>query len=297
MNIVKNKPELISALASAGGGETVYVKDNARIDLSGERLEIPGGVTLASKSGLLFSRDLDTRPLLSTSGPNVCINGLRIKGPDPDINQENTELPHSEGIHANHANLIVRNCEVWGWSFAGIFIDAGAVDAYIHHNNIHHCQRWGLGYGIWVEMEHPLIEANDFDWGRHAIAGSGVIGVGYEIRFNTFGKNFYHTVIDMHDGGASGRPDPGVAGGRLLIHHNLILTTDEFSVATHIGKIGIMGVPDDLADVYSNRFAVELQEDAISQRIDGVDRYDDFRRISVHDNEYGFQSASKWHSA
>lgn len=274
------------------------MKDDARIDLSGEPpIGIPGDVTLASKSGLLFSNDLDTFPLLFTLGPAVTVAGPRLRGPDPNRSEASDPYgtPNSECIRGEHESLVVSNCEMWGWSHAGVVLTSGAVGAYIHHNNFHHIQRDGLGYGIWVDGVHPLIEANDFDWGRHAIAASGVIGTGYEIRYNTFGKNFYHNPIDMHDGGSSGRPDPGVAGSLLLIHHNLILSTDEPTIAAHIAQIHISGTPTQFADIYRNQFAVELQEDAISQRIDGVDRYEGFDRISFHDNEL-LQSGSKWQS-
>jgi len=304
MNVVETKSELISALASAGPGEIVIVQQFAKIDLSGEPpVGIPAGVTLLSRSALLFSDEIVTTtvaPMLQSLGPNVKVAGLRLRGPTTGVIQAEVEanpnLPDSECIRVNHPDVQVGNCEIWGWSHAGVRLDAGAVDAYIHHNNIHHCQRWGLGYGIWVDGVHPLIEANDFDWGRHAIAGSGVTGTGYEIRYNTFGKNFYHNPIDMHDGGSSGRPDPGVGGSLLLIHDNLILSTDEPTIAAHISQIHIGGIPAQWAVIYNNRFAVELQEDAIGQRIDGADRYENFVHMCVHDNELGFQSASKWHS-
>ena len=140
MTVVENKAELLSALASAGNGTVIDVKDNASIDLSGEPpIGIPGGVTFLSRSALLFSDDLDTFPLFKTLGPDVRISGLRLRGPDPDVNQATAgSPPYSEGIQNEYAGLEVDNNEIWGWQHTGVSLRKGSVDAYIHHNNIHH---------------------------------------------------------------------------------------------------------------------------------------------------------------
>ncbi|MFW5920538.1 MAG: hypothetical protein ACOCUS_01765, partial [Polyangiales bacterium] len=49
--VVRTRAELESALEAAEADEVVYVADDARIDLTGVTLCIPGGVTLASGRG------------------------------------------------------------------------------------------------------------------------------------------------------------------------------------------------------------------------------------------------------
>ncbi len=106
---------------------------------------------------------------------------------------------------------------------------------YFHHNNIHHCQMNGLGYGIIVANgSASLIEANYFDYCRHAIVGDGHVNNGYEVRYNLFGYNFPKSnnahVVDMHGvSTASGN----VAGDRLIIHHNTFeaISTTDYCIA------------------------------------------------------------------
>ena len=79
-----------------------------------------------------------------------------------------------------------------------------ASKAYIHHNNIHHCQRSGLGYGVALDEADAIIEANLFDWCRHAIAGTGSPGTSYEARYNIHLENASSHCFDMHGGGDRG---------------------------------------------------------------------------------------------
>ena len=126
---------------------------------------------------------------------------------------------------------------------------------YIHHNNIHHCQMKGLGYGVVVSGGAvSLIEANYFDYCRHAVAGSGTAGDGYEARYNICGPNWISTSphnFDMH-GTISGTGT--IAGDTILIHHNTFMATgppDAFPVA-------IRGVPQDGAYIDHNWFYYDL---------------------------------------
>jgi hypothetical protein len=52
---VRTRDELEAALESAAAGDVVFVAGDARIDLTGASLCIPGGVTLASDRGLAGS--------------------------------------------------------------------------------------------------------------------------------------------------------------------------------------------------------------------------------------------------
>ena len=182
---------------------------------------------------------------LVTGGENTRITGIRLEG--PDMTTENVNPP-ALGIYASYRTE-VDNCEIWGWSGAGIGVygTGGGSDmkngGYFHHNNIHHCQRSGVGYGIVVANGAvSLIEANYFDYCRHAIAGDGHVNNGYEVRYNLFGYNFPKSnnahVVDMHGvSTASGN----VAGDRLIIHHNTfeaISTTDYCIAVRGIPKTG-----------------------------------------------------------
>ncbi|WP_164913656.1 right-handed parallel beta-helix repeat-containing protein [Methanoculleus taiwanensis] len=180
---------------------------------------------------------------LIAGGEQVRITGLRIEGPDTTI--EGIGHP-AYGIYSAYRNLEVDNCELFSWSGAAISIyrTAGVSDmktgGYVHHNYIHHCQMSGLGYGVEVGQGGVcLIEANTFDYCRHAIAGTGHVDNGYEVRYNLFGPNFPASnnahVVDMHGiATASGN----VAGNKLIIHNNTFK-----AISTTSYCIAVRGIP------------------------------------------------------
>lgn len=277
--------ELRDALGKAKAGETVFVSDGVKIDLTGrEGLVIPAGVTLAGGRGvgntpgaLLFTRQLQTfkEPvyanvvLLRTGGDNVRITGLRLRGPDPELRTvEMIQLSNagtyytvqnSDGIECTHAGLEVDNCELWGWSHAAVYLKStGQTTARIHHNNIHHNQREGLGYGVSLNNNaQAVIEANIFDWNRHAIADSGMPGSGYEASYNIIGFNANGHSFDMH-GGKDRKDGTDIAGDWLRIHHNTFYATD-------VSAICIRGIPNKSADINHNWFLNADPKTAIVQ--------------------------------
>ena len=271
---VKTYKELIRAIKKSKPFRTIYIDDNAVIDMTGkERISIPVGVTLASGRGrnnsqgaLLFSDKLDTCPLLSTGGPKVRITGLRLRGPDPERRTEQMQqlykegkyysIPNSDGIMSLYSELEVDNCELWGWSHASISLKKGA-SAYIHHNHIHHNQRQGLGYGICLNEADAVIEANLFDWCRHAIAGTGMPGTSYEACYNIVLENANSYSFDMH-GGADRKDGTDIAGDWIHIHHNTFR-------ATHKSAIIINGRPRQRAEIHHNWFLHPDKEMAIKQ--------------------------------
>jgi len=288
---VTTKAELLNALANASAGSTVYVDDSAEIDLSGcQNVLIPSGVTLAGGRGrngsagaLIFSTQLETFPLFKANGPTVRLTGLRLRGPDPERRTEQMSelyqqgqyysIPNSRGIQTTHPGLEVDNCELSGWSHAAVFLMPGATGANVHHNDIHHNQRWGLGYGVCLDTADALIEANTFAFCRHAIAGTGRPGTSYEARYNVVapedgdGHSF-----DMH-GGADRGDGTNIAGDWIKIHHNTFQATSVWAVV-------IRGVPTQLADIHHNWFLhsdparTVLQSNATGN-------------MEVHDNRYG----------
>lgn len=248
---------------------------------------------------MIFSDEFDTSPLIRAGGPNVRITGLRVRGPDPKQRMAlwrrsfrgedpgGSELyysfPTSGGIRTGHAGLEVDNCELMGWSHAAVAL-GGDGDHHIHHNFIHHNQRHGLGYGVNLGRTSALIEYNLFDYNRHAIAGSGRPGSGYEARHNVVLEHANGHLFDMH--GSRDRGDTGnVAGTWMKIHHNTFADPSN-------SAIRIRGVPEDEAEIHHNWF-YNTQEprrqptggwtpEAIVQVY--VERW---QNISFYDNYYG----------
>ncbi len=182
---VKDLDALLDALSRAKAGQVVFVGGETTIDLTARIyidqlvLEVPEGVTLAgnrghggSKGALLTSDALKTPVMIRAAGPGVRVTGLRIQGPNAkrylDHHRRSFgqggagsgyyyKLPTSNGISTRHAGLEVDNCEISGFSHAGVDLITGDRHR-IHHNYIHHCQYQGLGYGVCHNTASSLIE-------------------------------------------------------------------------------------------------------------------------------------------
>jgi hypothetical protein len=93
---VKDLDALVNALSKATTGQIVFIPGETELDLTARIhieqlvLEVPEGITLAgdrghngSKGALLTSDALRTPVMIRTTGSNVRITGLRIRGPNP----------------------------------------------------------------------------------------------------------------------------------------------------------------------------------------------------------------------
>lgn len=281
---VKTPQELLDALGKAQSGQVVYVADDAQIDMTvwvtayKTRLKLPAGVTLAggrgvdgSPGGLIFCDEFDARPLIEIDGANARVTGIRLRGPDVKVrdremamlfsaqgtqpddgskgNGDYYKFPVSVGIESAHPGLVVDNCEISGWSLAGISLLKGGDRTHIHHCSIHHCQRRGLGYGVCVDQCDVLIEANLLDYCRHAIAGTGLAGTAYEARGNIHGEHSTSHCFDMHGSVNNGVLVDGrnIGGERVIIHHNTVMATDQSAVC-------ISGAPRERCEIHHNWF-------------------------------------------
>lgn len=287
-SVVHDRAGFLAALSDAPRGSVIYVDDNAEVDLTGLRsIEVPAGVTIASgrgvhgsRGGLLITSEIDTRPLFKVMGADVRFTGLRLRGPDPEMRDARYQLPTSRGISVKgHDRLEVDNCDISGFSHAAIYLRSSR-DAHVHHNFIHHNQRRGLGYGVSVGVESTaLVEANLFDYNRHAVAGTGHPGASYEARYNLIGPHANGHGFDMH--GEDEREHNGSprAGDWIYIHHNTFLQLS-------VNSVVIRGRPEVGALVEYNSFAAPDPRKAVRQRLF-------FGNLWVALNCYGI----RWHAA
>lgn len=269
---VKDLDVLLEVLSKAKAGQVVFIPGETTIDLTARIyieqlvLEVPQGVTLAgdrgnngSKGALLTSDALNTPVIIVASGPDVRITGLRIYGPNPKRYLDHHsrsfasggsgreyyyKLPTSNGIRAGHPRLEVDNCEISGFSHAGVYL-VNAQGHHIHHNHIHHCQYQGLGYGVCHDTASSLIECNLFNWNRHSIAGTGRPGNSYVARHNVeLGVSLSHC-FDMH-GGRDRKDGTDIAGTSIEIYNNTFRAQQT--------PVVIRGVPQDKCQVHHNWF-------------------------------------------
>jgi len=285
--LIKTLDELIAGLSTAKAGDVLFLDGAAEFDCTTlvaiEKLvlEVPGGVTLASDRGkdgsagaLVCSDWFATRPLFRAMGANVRFTGLRVAGPNPKRclehhrrsfaveghDRENRrgheyyyKFPVSDGIVTEHSNLTVDNCEIGGWSHAGIYLLKGKGH-HIHHNFIHHNQYNGLGYGISHDQAFSKIERNCFNSNRHSIAGTGKSGSGYEACHNVeLGESLSHC-FDMH-GGRDRRDGTDIAGTAMKVAHN--------SFGSPETALVVRGTPDEGTTIGNNWFYHDSVEEPI----------------------------------
>jgi hypothetical protein len=256
---VTTKDELLAALKQATAGQVIFVPAEVEIDLTGQRnLSLPAGVILAGTRGLagslgarLFTTQRATSPLFTTTGPHTRLTGLRIEGP---YSGPEKIADFATGLAIGHHNCEVDNCEVYNWNCSGISA-SGWGDIYIHHNDIHHCQLSGYGYGVVTGRSNCFIIANKFDWCRHDIASSGSPGDSYEAAWNLVGENATSHRFDMH-GGRDRGDGTQIAGDWMHIHHNTFLDGAHHAVY-------IRGIPSQKADIHHNWFAQASPEKAV----------------------------------
>lgn len=277
---VSTANELLEAFDDAASGDIVYVDDDAEIDLTGRRITVPAGITLASgrgrggKEGGLITCNQRTARVLQIYDDDVRITGLRFRGSaigyyDPS---GDTWSHNSLALRA-YGSCEIDNCELYGWTHAGIGIgddgaDSYSSDAHVHHCSIHDNMMTGLGYGIVVYRGEPLIEYNYFNGNRHSLAADGASGCNYEARYNIQGPEGLIFGFEMHS--------PG--GDRIDIHHNTFQYVENRN-GNVARSVAIRGTPSEEATIENNWFYNPTNP--------GDNRYADSSPVIQYDNDAG----------
>lgn len=246
---VTDTASLVSALREAKSGETVFIPADAKISITGLSLTVPEGVTLASdrgrvkedgtvsEGGMIYTTQRQKEAL--TLSANSVITGITLAGADTErhmthikrgLNEAGTSytdyyyfLTLSRGIVIKGDNAAVHNCEISGFSEAGVLIE-NSKGAKVHHCYIHHNQRNGFGYGAVLHgTSEAEIYRNLFNFDRHAIAADGSPGSSYSAHDNIhMGTAIYH-IFDAH-GGSDRGDGTDIACDRVDMFNNVFLS-------------------------------------------------------------------------
>ncbi len=241
--------ELQEVLWEASPGQTVFIPSHVQMDLTEFRITVPAGVTLASDRGavredgsispgaMLFTTTRQREAIMLKE--NARFTGITLAGPDTERHMTHLErglnaagnkytdyyykLPLTRGVSIIGNGAEVDNCEIAGFSEAGIYI-GGYIDVTVHHNWIHHNQRNGFGYGVAIyEETYAEIYRNLFNFDRHAIAAGGSANSGYTAHDNAhLGTAIYH-IFDAHGGGDRG-DGTQIACERVDMFNNVFLS-------------------------------------------------------------------------
>lgn len=233
------------------GEKYIYIPSSATLTVPNKSsaVRIKAGQTIFSDRGVngssgallqtpYLNENANAYPVYTVES-GARITGLRIEGPygEPNTNSKTIGmqfLPGSSGVE-------VDNNEIYNWPWSGVNIKA-SVDNKVHHNFIHNNIRSQLGYGVVVQNGNAQadIYCNTFNANRHAIAGSGSDGEGYNAHDNLVlpggGRGAYHQ-FDMHKG-------PQGNGGKYVIANDNIFDYGAYGTSNRY-SIYIRGVTTD----------------------------------------------------
>ena len=224
-------------------------------------------------------------------GDGIHFSGLRIQGPDPTKGKGTTEsFNDNENLTVQGALFYfgnsgeVDNCEIYNFPKFGIYLLNEPSLHHIHHNFIHHCQRDGYGYGVWVNDSTGVtisniskIEANIFAHCRHNAAAGDKGSYIFRWNFQSEHYNAAHSV-DWHQNG-------GIFG---LVEENIFASgngaaVDGFDTTPSNWPTGFLTVRDNYSDH-------DTFDDFFSNEVDlGI-----FNTITFSDNTL---EADNWHSS
>lgn len=308
---VKTRAQLIEAVNQSGA--TIWIPAGVTIDMTDEPLvPVASNVTIASSrslgstkksSGMIKTTSYDN-PIFVHSKGRLRVTGLRLQGPrtdhfDPWKAGESHEDYSSSGFKTTGATVIVDNCEVFGWTFAGFSIGAQQTptSGWLHHNAMHHNQMAHLGYPMELYNGEHLIEWNYFNYNRHSIAGFGHRQNGYEARYNVVGPRSHQHAFDMHWLGEN-LDNSNESGGKYInVHHN-VFTLDEPGVEA----LSIQGKPRQQSQFSYNWCLREPSElslglEAIARQIQNPasdpTALTDSTSFYVQGNKFGAQAVKK----
>jgi hypothetical protein len=196
-------------------------------DLRSVAAPLPVGSITTSPTGTLIIAE-DNRTAITAGGfvphdgyifkmvESSTVQNLRIQGPMPGFQDFNFDRNLCGGIVAINdpgtGIVRIRNCEIYNFSYAGIFVDQDCDEVNINNCQIHHIKGEGgstsaKGYGIWTKgksvgtmsTDATLVNIADciFDECKTAIdIDSDIIDL--TVLNNTFGNIFFEETINGH---------------------------------------------------------------------------------------------------
>lgn len=242
----------------------IYIRDDAEINVpAGKVIIIPGGFTLASGRGrsscgaLIHTSSYDGgSAIITLSGDNVRITGIRFQGPSGEFN--NTKLKRC--IDTGGKNSVkIDNCEFYNWPHAAVSVSHGSfLNIKVLNNSFHHNNGMGLGYGVIVAASddntpsYALIKGNVFSSNRHDITCTATKKTGYEASYNVCLGGNTMANFDLH---GYTPENPEKKAHYAYIHHNYFNRNINPIDGDELENIGIHGRPSYMCFIEKNWFA------------------------------------------
>ncbi|MBK8873402.1 MAG: hypothetical protein IPN13_05555 [Bacteroidetes bacterium] len=162
--------------------------------------------------------------------PGSIIRNIRLKGPMPGFLDYNFDIQLSAGINvigendqSTHFLYKILNCEIYNFSFAGVYVDAGCDEVEISNCQIHHIKGEGgrtapKGYGTWIKGKDDNqvgsivnLNQNIFDDCKTAIDLDSDF-THLTVENGSFGRIFFEETINNHQNGQNYNNHPFMPG-------------------------------------------------------------------------------------
>lgn len=303
--VVSSPSNLVSAIENASAGDVIFIPGDAVFDMTPHyNIEVTASnVTIASDRGvdgspgaLLHSDNYNTdhpNCLILSDVDETRFSGFRARGPNQSYIPEYDQSLEAGCLWARGLDAEIDNCEIYGWPGMGIKLSGKSFPSatgVIHHNNIHHNQLQGLGYGLEIYNGEYEIYYNYFDAHRHSISASGRQENGYIAWYNVVGPESRGHAFDMHALEENTSYTGDLAGKYVDIQYNTFMFTEEVDGEDE-NAVVIRGVPEQQSVVSNNWFKhagppPDPHDEGGSihqERISG----DSFVNLTIENNEYG----------
>lgn len=168
---------------------------------------------------------------------------------------------HARGINIHSSDVLIDNCEIYGWASAAIHIGSQSThySPTIEYNYIHDNFMTSAGYGVDITRGRPTVRFNYFNAHRHSIDGFGFHDSSFHVEGNVFGPSVSSHAIDMHglhnnlsskatNANTSSTMWHGQAGGKMVVKNNTFYFTNiipdaNYDTGKHTWCVSIRGVP------------------------------------------------------
>jgi hypothetical protein len=175
-----------------------------------------GTIFRSSQRGAMLLHVLQDPGYVFRMFPGATIQNIRIEGAMPGFQDYNFDTQLCAGIKMDFSSATilnratVKNCEIFNFSYAGVFAKDGNEHVIVDNNYIHHINGSGgvtepKGYGVWVQgptnlnmMTNAFISRSIFEDSKEGIDSRGN-PINMNITDCTFGKFLSNEAIVKHD--------------------------------------------------------------------------------------------------
>lgn len=141
-----------SAQAAGDQGETIINLGRSTVTFNQDRITLASDRGVNGSPGAAIRRSStgggSSSPAVLLTGESSRVTGLTFAGPRTDRSGGSSDNPpQSAGVRLEAGGCEVDNCEIYGFTIAGVHV-ANVVTAAVHHNDVHQIMMGSHGWGV-----------------------------------------------------------------------------------------------------------------------------------------------------